>query len=226
MAVSDSVQALKDFDLSDLNLENIGSWPQVVKFVIWGLAFVLMLVAGYYFYISDLNMQLEAAEQKEAKLRTEFIDKADKAANLLAYREQMDEMQETFGALVRQLPGETDVPGLLEDIDNKAVSTKLEVLSIDLQPEKPAEFYVELPIEVIVKGTYHDLGAFVSGIAGLPRIVTLHDFEIARGEETDGSLVLTITAKTYRYRGEEEFEDDSSNKKGRKGKKKKKRGKS
>lgn len=207
MALQDSIQSLQDFDLSDLDFENIGNWPQAVKVVIWALVFLLMGFIGYKLYISDLNVSLQAEQAKEVKLKSDFADKADKAANLDAYRDQMNEMEETFGALVRQLPSETDVPGLLEDLDNKAVSTGLEVLSIDLKDEQAAEFYVELPIEIIVKGTYHDLGSFVSGVAGLPRIVTLHDFNIERGEEDDGSLILTITAKTYRYK-DEDFESD------------------
>jgi len=212
MALRDSIDSLQEFDLGDLNFENIGSWPHAVKVVLWVLVFLLMGFIGYKLYISDLNESLQSEQAQETKLRQDYADKADKAANLDAYREQMDEMEETFGALVRQLPSETDVPGLLEDIDAKAVTTGLEVLSIDLQLEQTAEFYVELPIEIIVKGTYHDLGAFVSGVAGLPRIVTLHDFDIERGKENDGSLVLTITAKTYRYR-DEDFEDNTGGKK-------------
>ncbi|MFK8021918.1 MAG: type 4a pilus biogenesis protein PilO [Pseudomonadales bacterium] len=212
MAFRDSIDSLQEFDLGDLNFENIGSWPHAVKVVLWVLVFLLMGFIGYKLYISDLNESLQSEQSQEIKLRQDYADKADKAANLDAYREQMDEMEETFGALVRQLPSETDVPGLLEDIDAKAVTTGLEVLSIDLQLEQAAEFYVELPIEIIVKGTYHDLGAFVSGVAGLPRIVTLHDFDIERGKENDGSLVLTITAKTYRYR-DEDFEEDTGGKK-------------
>ncbi len=203
MALSDSLESLREFDLSDLDFENIGSWPQAVKTVIWALAFLLVGFIGYKLYISDLNISLDSEQSKEQKLKDDFRDKADKAANLDAYRQQMDEMEETFGALVRQLPSETDVPGLLEDLDARAVSSGLEVLSVELQTEQVNEFYIELPIQITVQGTYHDLGAFVSGVAGLPRIVTLHDFTIERGEEDDGSLVLSITAKTYRYRDEE-----------------------
>lgn len=206
MAFSDSIESLREFDVSDLNFESIGSWPQAVKMALWLLLFFVLAFAGYKLYISDLNSKLDVERNNEVKLRADFKDRADKSANLLAYREQMTEMEETFGTLVRQLPGETDVPGLLEDIDSKAVTTGLEVLSIDLQPEIAAEFYVELPIKIIVQGTYHDLGAFVSGVAGLPRIVTLHDFDIERNEEETGMLMLTITAKTYRYK-EEEFDE-------------------
>lgn len=222
MALNDTLEALREFDVNDLDFENIGSWPHAVKVVIWVVAFLLILMLGYQLHVSDLLDSLNSVESKELKLRKEFEDKADKSANLLAYRAQMEEMEETFGALVRQLPSDTEVPGLLEDITNKGVATGLEFQSIELQSERVAEFYVELPIEIVVTGTYHDLGAFVSGIAGLPRIVTLHDFSIKRSEIEDGALDLKITAKTYRYKSEE---DESANSKDKKGKKKKKRGK-
>ena len=106
----------------------------------------------------------------------EFEKKAFQAANLEAYRQQMREMEESFGALVSQLPSDTEVPGLLEDITNKGLLNGLNIASIDLLPEQAREFYVELPISIVASGSYHDLGAFVSGMAGLPRIVTLHNF--------------------------------------------------
>jgi type IV pilus assembly protein PilO len=221
MALNDTLEALREFDVNDLDFENIGSWPHAVKIVIWVVAFLLILMLGYQFHLSGLLDSLNSVEAKELKLRKEFEDKADKSANLLAYRAQMEEMEETFGALVRQLPSDTEVPGLLEDITNKGVATGLEFQSIELQPERVAEFYVELPIEIIVTGTYHDLGAFVSGIAGLPRIVTLHDFSIIRSESQDGALDLKIIAKTYRYKNEADEAKESKSKKG----KKKKRGK-
>jgi type IV pilus assembly protein PilO len=115
----------------------------------------------------------------------------------------MKEMEESFGALVAQLPSDTEVPGLLEDIDEKGAESGLTINSISLQPEKTAEFYVELPISVKVSGSYHDLGNFVSGIAGMPRIVTLHDYTIAKAK-SGGLLDMVITAKTYRYKGQEE----------------------
>lgn len=204
MAMNDVVKSLQDFDLGDLDFDNVGSWPMAVKVIIWVLVFVICLGLGYRLHLSGLQQNLTQIEQKETTLKTEFKDKAGKAANLDAYRKQMEEMEETFGALVRQLPSDTEVPGLLEDITNKGVASGLEFRSIDLQPEQAAEFYVELPIKMVVEGTYHDLGSFVSGIAGLPRIVTLHDFEIEPGKESDGALKLSITAKTYRYKEEDE----------------------
>ena len=112
-------------------------------------------------------------------------------------------MEESFGALVSQLPSDTEVPGLLEDITNKGMLNGLEFDSIQLQPEVAREFYIELPIQIQAKGSYHDLGAFVSGMAGLPRIVTLHDFTIVQQAPGNSMLRMNITAKTYRYKDEE-----------------------
>jgi type IV pilus assembly protein PilO len=112
----------------------------------------------------------------------------------------MVEMEESFGALISQLPSDTEVPGLLEDITNKGLLNGLSISSIDLQPEISREFYVELPIAIVASGSYHDLGAFVSGMAGLPRIVTLHDFTIRASGDNAAALSMNITAKTYRYK--------------------------
>ncbi len=201
MALQDVLDDLKDFDINDLDLENIGSWPVAVKAIIWALVFIGGLVFGYYYFVADLQVALQKAEQKEVQLKQEYKGKVHKAANLEVYRKQMAEMEESFGALLSQLPSDTEVPGLLEDITNKGLSNGLDIESIQLAPEVRKEFYVELPINIKVSGSYHDIGSFVSGIAGLPRIVTLHDFSIAKGKSTD--LLMTITAKTYRYKDEE-----------------------
>jgi type IV pilus assembly protein PilO len=143
---------------------------------------------------------LANAEAKEVKLKKDFEAKAFQAANLEAYRQQMAEMEESFGALVSQLPSDTEVPGLLEDITNKGLLNGLDIASIDLQKESAKEFYVELPIAIAASGSYHDLGAFISGMAGLPRIVTLHDFEITTDKKDANKLDMKIIAKTYRYK--------------------------
>jgi len=150
-----------------------------------------------------LQLQLARVESEEVKLKEEFEKKAFQAANLDAYRRQMVEMEESFGALVSQLPSDTEVPGLLEDITNKGLLNGLEIGSIDLQPEQSREFYVELPIAIRAVGSYHDLGAFISGMAGLPRIVTLHNFNVAITGENTNQLNMSITAKTYRYKDQE-----------------------
>ncbi|HSB96472.1 MAG TPA: type 4a pilus biogenesis protein PilO, partial [Spongiibacteraceae bacterium] len=186
MALQDMIRDLRELDLSELNLDNIGSWPLPIKVAAWVLAFVVFMVIGYVYNISDLRDQLAQVETKELDLKKEFEDKAFKAANLEALRKQMKEMEESFGALVSQLPTDTEVPGLLEDITNKGVESGLEIKSIKLQAEQAKEFYVELPISIEVTGTYHDFGTFVSGIAGLPRIVTLHDFKMVSDPKTPG----------------------------------------
>jgi len=202
MAIQDAIKDLQDFDINNLDFDNIGSWPIAVKVIIWVLVFVGLLFAGYNYHVSPLQEQLAADEAKELALKQEFESKAFKAANLDAYRKQMKEMEESFGALLSQLPTDTEVPGLLEDITNRGVENGLEIVSINLQPEQAQDFYIELPIEIVVKGSYHDIGAFVSGISGLPRIVTLHDFSVVTEKDSSsGILTMTITAKTYRYKG-------------------------
>ncbi len=200
MAFEDTMRSLREFDINDLDFDNVGSWPVPVKLVIWTVLFIGVLAAGYYYHIKDLQTELTKVEAKEVALKTDFEKKAFQAANLEAYRQQMAEMEESFGALVSQLPSDTEVPGLLEDITNKGLLNGLEIASIDLQKETAREFYVELPIAISASGSYHDLGAFISGMAGLPRIVTLHDFTItARGDDAN-HLGMNIIAKTYRYK--------------------------
>jgi len=200
MAVEDITRSLREFDIASLDFENVGSWPVAVKVAIWGLLLVAVLVGGYYYHIKDLQTQLAQVEAKEVELKKDFEKKAFQAANLEAYRQQMVEMEESFGALVSQLPSDTEVPGLLEDITNKGLLNGLEIASIQLQKEAAREFYVELPIAISASGSYHDLGAFISGMAGLPRIVTLHDFVITAKGDDANNLGMSIVAKTYRYK--------------------------
>ena len=202
MALQDSLRSLNELDINDHNFENIGSWPGPVKFILCMLLLAGVIAGGYYYHVEDLQLQLQRVEAEEVKLREEFESKAFQAANLDAYRQQMKEMEESFGALVSQLPSDTEVPGLLEDITNKGLLNGLEIGSIDLQPEQSREFYVELPIAIQAVGSYHDLGAFVSGMAGLPRIVTLHNFSISAPGANTNQLGMSITAKTYRYKDE------------------------
>lgn len=198
MAIKEAFEELKGFDVNELDLEGIGTWPILVKTIVWLIAFGAVLIGGYYYVVADMQVQLSSVQQKEQALKSEFEQKSFKAKNLEAYRVQMAEMSESFSALVSQLPSETEVPGLLEDITNKGVENGLEISSIELQSEQVKEYYIELPITISVAGSYHDVGAFVSGIASLPRIVTLHDFSIKA--DKDGLLSMTITAKTYRYK--------------------------
>ena len=203
MALADTFRTLNEFDLGDLDFENVGSWPLAVKAVAGVLVFVALAVAGYYYHIEGLQTQLANVQNQELELKRDFEKKAFEASNLDAYKRQMIEMEESFGALVSQLPSDTEVPGLLEDITNKGELNGLVIDTIDLLDEVPQEFYVELPIQINAVGSYHDLGAFISGMAGLPRIVTLHDFDIsAPGAETN-KLQMNILAKTYRYRDDD-----------------------
>jgi len=207
MAFSDQLQSIQEqmqgFDINDLSVDNIGSWPLLVKMISWVLAFCLIIFLGYYFLISDEIASYEKVKRKEVELRKEFKQKAFQAANLEAYRKQKEDMDESFDALISQLPSDTEVPGLLEDITNKGSISGLSFKTIDLQKEQTKEFYVQLPIKIVASGAYHDMGAFVSGVASLPRIVTLTNFSItpAKGGRRDNSnLIITITANTYRYK--------------------------
>ena len=202
MNLSEQLKALNEFDLSDLDMENIGSWPMALKVIVLGLLYAAILIAGFYFHVEDLNKRLGVVEQEEQTLRQDFEKKAFEAANLEAYKAQLVEMEQRFGTLVAQLPSETEVPGLLEDITDKGELNGLSIRRIDLLDEQVQTFYIELPIAIEAVGSYHDLGAFISGMAGLPRIVTLHDFEITLDGDTAPMLEMSILAKTYRYRDE------------------------
>lgn len=203
MAMQDTLEQLQNFDINDLDVNNIGSWPGPIKIVLMALALVLMLGAGYYFYLTDKLSMLERAEVKETELRQDFEVKAEKAANLEEYRAQKQQMEATFGALLKQLPQDTEVPGLLDDITRAALDNELKIESIDLQDERQLEFYVELPIDIVVEGDYHKIGSFISSVAALSRIVTLHDFEL-EPQDSPLNLKLKILAKTYRYLDEEQ----------------------
>jgi type IV pilus assembly protein PilO len=202
MALQDTLEQLRSLDLGDLDVNNIGSWPAAIKGVILFALFVLVLIAGYFLYLTKKQQVLETAQKNETTLRQEFEQKAMQAANLEEYRQQKAEMEATFGALLRQLPSDTEVPGLLEDITLSALDNSLKIDSVELQPEHKAEFYVELPINISVQGDYHNIGAFVSGVANLSRIVTLHDFSI-KPDKSPNDLKMVIVAKTYRYVDEE-----------------------
>lgn len=202
MSLNDSLESLRKIDINDLDFNNVGSWPAAVKVISGILLFVAILGLGYQFYISDMQTRLDSAVAEESSLKQQFTTKAHQAANLEAYKEQMAEMEESFGALLKQLPSDTEVPGLLEDITRTGLGSGLEFEEIKLLPEVTQQFYIELPIQIKVFGSYHDLATFVSGVASLPRIVTLHDFELkpnAKNELGSSVLGMSILAKTYRY---------------------------
>ncbi|WNW13003.1 type 4a pilus biogenesis protein PilO [Pseudomonas sp. DTU_2021_1001937_2_SI_NGA_ILE_001] len=200
MSISEWLEGLRKIDLNELDMNNVGSWPAAVKVIACALAMLLVLALGYFFYIQDLEARLDGARTNEGLLKDQFTTKAFQAANLEPYKKQMVEMENTFGALLRQLPSDTEVPGLLEDITRTGLGSGLEFEEIKLLPEAAQQFYIELPIQITVVGGYHDLATFVSGVASLPRIVTLHDFEIKPVDaKNPNRLRMNILAKTYRY---------------------------
>lgn len=200
MRPSEWFEGLRNIDINDLDTSNIGSWPPAIKAVVGALLMALVLALGYTFYLSDLQDQLALKGEEESTLKEQFASKARLAANLELYTQQMKEMENSFGVLLRQLPSDTEVPGLLEDITRTGLGSGLEFEEIKLLPEVTQQFYIELPIQITVTGAYHDLATFVSGVAGLPRIVTLHDFDLAPANPEGGQkLRMSILAKTYRY---------------------------
>jgi len=203
MSLADSLKSLNEFDINDLDVNNAGIWPMPVKIIVVLILFGLILGGGYWFFIKDQYAQLDRVEREESDLRDEYESKAYQVANLDRFKDQMEEMEETFGALVKQLPSDTEVPGLLEDITNTAVGAGLALQEIELQSEQQRDFYIELPINIEVSGSYHELASFVSSVAGLPRIVTLHDFTIVPTSEESDRLQMQVEARTYRYRAGE-----------------------
>ncbi len=200
MSPSQWFAGLRNVDLNDLDTSNMGSWPPAIKALVGVLLMLLVLALGYTFYLSDLQDQLHLKREEELTLKEQFATKARMAANLELYTHQMKEMETSFGVLLRQLPSDTEVPGLLEDITRTGLGSGLEFEEIKLLPEVTQPFYIELPIQITVIGAYHDLATFVSGVAGLPRIVTLHDFDLAPANPEGGAkLRMSILAKTYRY---------------------------
>ena len=200
MSVVDSFKSLGKIDFAELDLNNIGSWPAAVRALDCIILFVAVLALGYFMHLTDLQESLDRNKQQEVTLKEEFTLKVRQAANLEEYKEQMQLMEASFEALLRQLPSDTEVPGLLEDITSAGLNSGLEFEEIKLLPELTQPFYIELPIQVKVFGTYHDLATFVSAVASMPRIVTLHDFSIKPVVAGNSSkLAMNILVKTYRY---------------------------
>ena len=191
-------------ELNSLDFENVGGWPMPVKIGAAVLVFGFVLGLGYFLSIKDLNTRHEQLQRVDVTLLESFEQKAFRAHNLDQYRQQLVELEASFETLKSQLPKDTEVPGLLEDITHTGLGSGLEFETIALKDEIEKEFYAELPIDIQVSGDYHGFGAFVSGVSALPRIVTLHDFKIVPVKEEAGSrgmLDMSITAKTYRYAG-------------------------
>jgi type IV pilus assembly protein PilO len=200
------LQELLD-QLRNLDPNDPGRWPLGVRLGTVILLFVVAAASGYWFFVwKSLHPVLLDARAKETELFNTLESKARKAANLQAYKSQLAEMEKSFGAMLRQLPNKTEVPNLLVDISQTGLAAGLEEKLFQPQGEVRKDFYAELPITIRLTGGYHEMGNFASGIAALPRIVTLHDIEItpAGKEGSPGNLVLNVTAKTYRYLDEDE----------------------
>jgi len=206
-------------ELRSLDPRDPGRWPLVVHVAAVALAFVVLSVGFTYLFVwNDMSSQLDREKTEEQALRTEFKTKHAKAVNLAVYKQQLQDIERSFGALLRQLPGKTEVPSLLVDISQTGQSAGLSQKLFQPQPEVKKDFYAEQPIKIRLTGSYHQFGEFVSGIAALPRIVTLHDIEIKTdSRDAYDQLQLDVTAKTYRYLDDDEIAAAEAAKKPKKG---------
>ena len=196
-----------NLDLDDFDLTNVARWPAAARAVIILVMMGSIIFLGYWFHTKDQLLELDKTAQLEKDLKFIFEKKAEQATNLEAYEQQLEDMRESFGAMLRQLPNQTEVADLLVDISQTGLASGLEFELFKPQPENPKEFYAELPISIRVVGEYHEFGNFVSGVAALPRIVTLHDIHISRVGESKTLLGMNVTAKTYRYLEQDEIDE-------------------
>ena len=207
-------------ELQQLDPKDIGRWPLLFRALAVGVIFVVL--TGVLIYMVPMRNQmpdLDRAKTEEVDLMRTFDERQRKAANFDQYRTQLKDMERSFGAMLRQLPGRTEVPSLLVDISQVGLSSGLQEKLFQPMPEVRKDFYAELPIRIRLTGSYHQFGAFVSGIAALPRIVTLHDISIAPETKDAGAdrLTLDVTAKTYRYLDDAEMAASDKGKSGAKG---------
>ena len=198
-----SLDELNNLDVSDL--KNIGTAPGIVKGFLIILLCVIVAVAGYFLVVTPKLEELKKVEKQELSLRQVFEEKAAKAANLEAYKQQLDEMRQSFGALLRQLPNKTEIETLLTDISQTGISSGLEIELFKPEGLIPKDFYAEYPIKLKVTGRYRQFAQFVSGVAALPRIVTLQNIAIEPADKDGGvKLAMELTAVTYQYLDETE----------------------
>jgi type IV pilus assembly protein PilO len=192
-------------ELQSLDVNDVGRWPLLFRVAVIAILFSVVVGLGiYWFIVKDKAPQLERVQQEEEALRVTFESKQRKAANYDAYKAQLAQIEQSFGTMLRQLPGETEIPSLIVDISQTGLAAGLQEKLFVPQGEVPRDFYAEKPISIRLDGSYHEIGNFVSGIAALPRIVTLHNINITRGDaSTFDKLSLEVTAKTYRYLDEE-----------------------
>lgn len=185
-------------DLNNLDLQDAANWPLPVKVAAAILVFAIVVAGGWYFDWSDQNRQLEQITATENQLRQSFELKQRRAVNLEAYEKQLADMEASFGAMLRQLPSQADVPKLLVDVSQTGLASGLEFELFRPAPTIEREFYAELPVSIRVRGNYHQFARFISSVANLPRIVTLHNISIQQAGKSDG-LAMDLTAKTYWY---------------------------
>jgi type IV pilus assembly protein PilO len=185
-------------DLNNIDLKNLGTAPTPIKAGAIALLCAALAGGGYYFDTQKQLDELKKVEAVEGELRQTFETKQKKAANLDLYKVQLEEMRRSFGAMLRQLPSETEIPSLIVDISQTGLATGLEIDLFKPGPEVRKDFYAEKPIQLRVRGDYHEFGKFASGVAALPRIVTLHNITLSPGKD-GGLMTMEATAKTYRY---------------------------
>lgn len=192
-------------ELQSLDINDVGRWPFLFRAALIVIVFSVVLGLGIYWtIIQDKAPQLSRAQEDEQNLRVTFENKQRKAANYDAYKRQLSQIEQSFGTMLRQLPGETEIPSLIVDISQTGLAAGLQEKLFQPQAEIPKDFYAEKPIKIRLSGGYHEMANFVSGIASLPRIVTLHDISITpEAQDSFDRLSLEVTAKTYRYLDEE-----------------------
>jgi len=188
-------------ELRSLDVNDVGRWPPMFRAAVIAIVFVAVLGLGVYFtIIKDKSPQLERAKAEEKALSDVFENKARKAANYDAYKAQLTQIEQSFGTMLRQLPGETEIPSLIVDVSQTGLAAGLQERLFQPQPEIPKDFYAEKPINIRFSGSYHEIANFVSGVAALPRIVTLHNLNITpETQDAFDQLSIEVTAQTYRY---------------------------
>jgi type IV pilus assembly protein PilO len=201
MAMKDTLEQIRNFDPNNVDFDKMGVWPLPAKAFVLAIIIFAIFALTYYVKISDLKDQLAAVSATEVSLRKSYETKSFEAANLEAYKAQMDEMDKTFKSLLNRLPSDAQVPGLLDDIGARGRESGLTINATTIEADKAAEFYIEVPFKINVDGGYHDMAGFISGIASMPRIVTLHNYTITK--KNAGLLNMQISAMTYKYKTQE-----------------------
>ncbi|TGG93280.1 pilus assembly protein PilP [Natronospirillum operosum] len=203
MSLKDSLQQLQDFDFNNIEWERMGVWPAPVKVLFVLLIMGAILTIGYFLLLKPAQENLQRVQAEESRLMDDYESKAFQVANLEEYREQLQSMRETFETVLRQLPDDTEIPDLLVDINDTAEFSGLTVNELSIDSPEPEELFIEQPLNLEAVGGYHEIGAFVSGMSALPRIVTLHNFSLEpTGDQGSAGprLRLRIDVKTYQYR--------------------------